>query len=435
MRPHDLSTQNPESLMYQILRLKEEIDHVASKLKKNNGVFGSVSLRFPIFFPSELGFLRTVSWLYVMYYEVGKVDVNFLIERFSVYNINSYLFSWDEIPGEDNEKLIEFLIQNFGTDWVKTAKIEKIDDEKTIRLSEEKNFLSLRLNNEKTKINLEIDDVRNEELTVQMENGKLNLYFNEKNYLSLILNDEKIEVNLKIDDGRTDKFIAMKKNGKLKVYDNKLSKHLLIVQQLRTFLQHNLDPKEHQNLVIQEACEQWLKKRCGTPIPEDDPQWKICLIHILNEAIDLFSALRTCIRSIEQDESREQILHEWDFLRKRYHPPHEFDNLISKVAADMGREKIDAVRLRKRFYEEWVKQLELLQGNYGFEVEARKLIENVLLYKITPVLPITGKDIIKEFNISPGPEVGKFLERARKLYSVEPCSRDELLKRLRLEKD
>jgi hypothetical protein len=41
MRPQDMSMQDPESLMYQILRLKEEIDDVASKLNEINGVFGT----------------------------------------------------------------------------------------------------------------------------------------------------------------------------------------------------------------------------------------------------------------------------------------------------------------------------------------------------------------------------------------------------------
>lgn len=298
-----MNTQNPESLMYQILDIKDEIDLVASKLSDFNGVFGPLSLRKPRFTPAELGFLRTVSWLYVLYYEIGKVNVDFLTERFFAYNLDS---------------------------------------------------------------------------------------------------------------------------------DKKLIRHLRTVQQLRTFLQHNLDPNEKQNLLIQEACEQWIKDRCGTPIPGDDQQWKICLNYLLDEAIHFLSALRTCIRSIEKDESREQIVSEWDFLHKRYHPPHEFDNLIYKAATDMGRENLDIVRLRKRFYEEWTKELELLQGNYDFEVEARKLIEHVLLNKLTAVLPITGNDIIKEFNLSPGPDVGLFLERARSLYNAKPCSREELINKLKL---
>jgi len=52
-----------------------------------------------------------------------------------------------------------------------------------------------------------------------------------------------------------------------------------------------------------------------------------------------------------------------------------------------------------------------------------------------PVLPITGHDIINEFNVVPGPIVGQLLEKARNFYNTEPCSRDELLEKIRREID
>lgn len=92
------------------------------------------------------------------------------------HEIKEMLFSWDKIPGDDNGRLIEFHTQKFGIDWVKTAKIEKIDDGRTISVSTEKNYLSLRLNDDKTKVNLRIDDGRIDELNAKMENSKLNIY-------------------------------------------------------------------------------------------------------------------------------------------------------------------------------------------------------------------------------------------------------------------
>ncbi|MBU4220486.1 MAG: hypothetical protein KKA10_02490 [Euryarchaeota archaeon] len=87
-----------------------------------------------------------------------------------------YLFSWDNIPGNDNGRLIEFLSQKFGIDWIKTAKIEKIDDVKTIRVTNGKNYLSLKLNDERTKVNFEIDGDRIAEFIARTKNGKLNIY-------------------------------------------------------------------------------------------------------------------------------------------------------------------------------------------------------------------------------------------------------------------
>lgn len=87
-----------------------------------------------------------------------------------------YLFNWNEIPGNDSNRLIEFLKLNYSIDWVRTAKIEQIDDGKTIRVYFEKKYISLSLNNEKTKVNLKINDVRIDEFIVKKESDKLNIY-------------------------------------------------------------------------------------------------------------------------------------------------------------------------------------------------------------------------------------------------------------------
>lgn len=94
-----------------------------------------------------------------------------------------YLFSWDGIPGTDNGKLIEIIEQRHNIDWLKTAKIEKIDNDRSIKISNEINFLSLRLNDKKTKADLIIDDIRtDEEFITKTEKGRLNVYLGDKVY-------------------------------------------------------------------------------------------------------------------------------------------------------------------------------------------------------------------------------------------------------------
>lgn len=110
-----------------------------------------------------------------------------LIEDYG-FKKEEYLFNWDEIPGNDDERLIGFLKQNFDIDWVRTAKIEKTDDGRTIRVSTEKNSISLRLNEEKTKVNIEINDGRTNRFAAKTENGKLNIYL--KDFLSYASKDE-----------------------------------------------------------------------------------------------------------------------------------------------------------------------------------------------------------------------------------------------------
>jgi hypothetical protein len=85
------------------------------------------------------------------------------------------VFSWDEIPGKDEEVLRKFLTQKFRIDWVKTAKIEKFYG-KIIRVYSEKNSISLKLNDEKTEVILEIDDGRTNKFEAKMENEGLKIY-------------------------------------------------------------------------------------------------------------------------------------------------------------------------------------------------------------------------------------------------------------------
>lgn len=88
----------------------------------------------------------------------------------------SFSFSWEEIPGNDSERLIDFLKSNYYVDWVKTAKIVKIDNGKTINITDGKNFLSLNLNNENTELNLKFDNVKTYKFILKTENGKLIIY-------------------------------------------------------------------------------------------------------------------------------------------------------------------------------------------------------------------------------------------------------------------
>ncbi len=91
-------------------------------------------------------------------------------------NRKIYLFGWDNIPGNDSLRLIDFLKQNFSLDWIKTAKIEKIDNDRSIRVSTETNFILITLNDESTKVNIKTNDNVSDEFIVENESGRLNIY-------------------------------------------------------------------------------------------------------------------------------------------------------------------------------------------------------------------------------------------------------------------
>jgi tetratricopeptide (TPR) repeat protein len=96
---------------------------------------------------------------------------------FSWDDFGIYVFSWDEIPGKDNETLSKFLTENFNIDWIKTAKIEKINRDNIINIYTEKNSIFLKLNDKKNEVDLEIDGVRTDTFKAKNEMNKLNIYY------------------------------------------------------------------------------------------------------------------------------------------------------------------------------------------------------------------------------------------------------------------
>lgn len=93
-----------------------------------------------------------------------------------IHMLGGYLFNWNNVPGSDNERLIELLIQKFRASWVKTSKIEKINNGNTIKISSENNSLFLKLNYDIDREFLTINDIRADELVVMAENDERGVY-------------------------------------------------------------------------------------------------------------------------------------------------------------------------------------------------------------------------------------------------------------------
>ena len=87
-----------------------------------------------------------------------------------------FLFSWDSVPGGDNENLINFLRYDFNINWAVNAEIRKSNEGKTIHISKDENSAEIMMDEKKRKALLKIGDSRTYDLIVIKENGKLNIY-------------------------------------------------------------------------------------------------------------------------------------------------------------------------------------------------------------------------------------------------------------------
>lgn len=87
------------------------------------------------------------------------------------------MFSWEEITGNNRERLIDFLKQDYNVDWIKASKIKTTKSgKKIIMITENGKSFSLSLNTKNTKVNLEIDNNKTDQFIVKNEDEKLNIY-------------------------------------------------------------------------------------------------------------------------------------------------------------------------------------------------------------------------------------------------------------------
>ena len=104
---------------------------------------------------------------------------DYLLPPFVSVNIPSqYLFSWEHVPGKDNERLIRYLDRNFRIRQVERAEIRKSDDGKTIDIRNKGKSVKIMIEEKKGKATIKINNEKISDLNVKRENGELNLYTN-----------------------------------------------------------------------------------------------------------------------------------------------------------------------------------------------------------------------------------------------------------------
>lgn len=211
-----------------------------------------------------------------------------------------------------------------------------------------------------------------------------------------------------------------------------LSKHFYLVQSLRTLLQHNIANEDAHNSKVQRSCSEWFESICEVSQPENDCHWEKCLLTLVDESQRFLEAILKCIQSIESDESKDEIIYQWNMRRKRYFSPWDYDNLIREVIGDIGVTK-DVVRLRNRYQSKWNEFLKNLSINADFSFELKKLILNTLLDDQEMLMPLMPEDIISEFGIAAGSQdIYKLLAKAKKIHRIDSgLTKEQLMVKLR----
>jgi hypothetical protein len=108
-------------------------------------------------------------------------------------NVLSYLFSWENVPGNESKNLSEYLKNDLEIDWVSNAQIIKTNDNNTIRVFTPDNSLELKLAEDK---NTALITPNNIQLKVKEEDNKFCIYKVEEYYGGADPQESKLGYNL-----------------------------------------------------------------------------------------------------------------------------------------------------------------------------------------------------------------------------------------------
>jgi DNA primase large subunit len=87
-----------------------------------------------------------------------------------------YLFSWDNVPGKDSERLLMYLVKYHDIGWAEISEIRKSDVGRTIRIFEDEHSVEITIDAKGRKATLKISDEEIHDLRVEKKNGKIHIY-------------------------------------------------------------------------------------------------------------------------------------------------------------------------------------------------------------------------------------------------------------------
>lgn len=87
-----------------------------------------------------------------------------------------YLFNWSRVPGNDSEKLIQFLVDVLDLGWAENATITKSVDEMSINITDDGNTATITIDENKETATVKIGGETIYSLEVRIEEDTLNIY-------------------------------------------------------------------------------------------------------------------------------------------------------------------------------------------------------------------------------------------------------------------
>lgn len=210
-------------------------------------------------------------------------------------------------------------------------------------------------------------------------------------------------------------------------YDNtKFS--ISLIHDLRTYKSHTLDKvKSHDKDVI-DRIEKWHFRLTGSKKISDE-NYIICSNQLIDLVEGVIDTILVCIKKIELDERKEQLIREMLMAKENYCPDFYIESQFNSVMTVVGL-KADAYILTKTYGKTIRDKMKLFSSLPKGEHEEKigLLIEQILFSKDINICPLGGEKIMSEFGLTPGKELGELKRKAIELSREDPyCSAEQLL--------
>jgi hypothetical protein len=210
----------------------------------------------------------------------------------------------------------------------------------------------------------------------------------------------------------------------------------MLVQQLRSFVSHNLGFAEDHDVEVRKAVSDWFVKICGAAFPVSHDDWAKCFRSL---CVDARNCVRYCTatlsRVISSPDDRDLIVRDLRHRIDRYWKTHQFDQIIEDAAARLG-ERINPRALRDRHLSSWQRYLATLPDDADPKSEFERLIDGQVADHFRSRLPIGTREIMEALELEPGPEVKRAIDVIRELFESGIWDKKQLLEKagLALEK-
>lgn len=203
-----------------------------------------------------------------------------------------------------------------------------------------------------------------------------------------------------------------------------------LVHDLRTWSFHNVGFGSEREVALSRRVRRWFIETCGACPPHDNQGWSTCFLALCEEMQAVVVHCQQAMITVLQGDDDGEVA-TTDLRRRidRAWSAGEFQELMGDVALRLDIE-VDTRKFCERRLASWRTYLECLPEGDNLIDRLLAMMERDLLAHVEDVLPVNGREIVDAFGMDPGPDVGRALRLAQKLFRDGLRDRQAILDRL-----